>query len=336
VTDTGTADTQAGPRRWPGPELTRRIFAVGVLVQMGIVFTGGLVRLTDSGLGCPTWPQCVPGSYTPVPYQKQSFHKYIEFGNRTLTIVLVATVVACLIAAWRMRPRRRPLVLLALGGVLGVFAQAVLGGISVLTHLNPYVVAAHFLLSIVLIAVALALYERSQDAGDGPPRSLVRPEVHWLSRALVATGALVLVLGTLVTGSGPYSGDTSHTARTGLDPSQIAWVHADVVMLFVGLVVAMLIALRLTPTPETARRRAWILFGVTLAQGAVGYTQYFTGLPWLLVSLHVLGATLLWVSVLRLTYALRARDIPTSTGSLSASADAGASPLRQTTARTPQ
>jgi len=293
--------------RWPSLTLTRRIFAVGVWTQIAIVFTGGLVRLTDSGLGCPTWPQCVPGSYTPVRYQSQSFHKYIEFGNRTLTVVVVAVVLASLLAAWRMTPRRTPLVLLALGGVAGVFAQAVLGGVSVLTHLNPYVVAGHFLLSMALVAVALALYERSRDAGDGPPVPLVRQEVRWLSAALVLVGSVVLVLGTLVTGSGPHSGDGQRVARTGLDPSQIAWMHADVVMLFVGLVVAMLIALRLTSAPGPARQRAWILFGVTMAQGAIGYLQYFTGVPWMLVSLHVLGATLLWVSVLRLIYPLRAR-----------------------------
>jgi heme a synthase len=286
---------------------TRRIFAAGVVAQIVIVFTGGLVRLTDSGLGCPTWPQCVAGSYTPVPYQPQSFHKLIEFGNRMLTFVLVAVIAACVVAAWRMRPRRRPLVLLALSQVAGIMAQALLGGLSVLTHLNPYVVACHFLLSIVLVALAIALYERSGDAGDGPPVPLVRTEVRWLARVLVGVAALVLVIGTLVTGSGPHSGDGDHVARTGFNPAQVAWLHADVVMLFVGLVVAMLIATRLVSGPALARRRTWVLFGVTMAQGAIGYTQYFLGVPWTLVALHVLGATLLWAAVIRVTYSLRTR-----------------------------
>jgi heme a synthase len=304
----GRPEPQLPKDRWrPGPVLTRRIFAAGVVAQIAIVFTGGLVRLTDSGLGCPTWPQCVPGSYTPVPYQPQSFHKLIEFGNRMLTFVLVAVVVAVVLAAWRMRPRRKPLVLLALSQVVGIMAQALLGGLSVLTHLNPYVVACHFLLSIVLVALAVALYERSGDQGDGPPVPLVRTEVRWLSRVLVAVAAVVLVIGTLVTGSGPHSGDGTHVARTGFNPAQIAWLHADVVMLFVGLVVAMLLALRLVSAPRRAWQRTWVLFGLTIAQGAIGYTQYFLGVPWMLVALHVLGATLLWAAVIRVTYSLRTR-----------------------------
>ena len=296
------------------PELsqavTRRIFGAGVLAQMGIVVTGGLVRLTGSGLGCPTWPDCYGSSLVPVKNQPQSFHRWIEFGNRMLTFVLVVVVVACVYAAWRQVPRRRPLVLLAAAGVAGVFAQAVLGGLTVLTGLNPYLVAAHFLLSITLIAVAMALYERSGDAGDGPATAAVRVEAVWLVRALVAVCAVVITLGTLVTGSGPHSGDADHPARTGFDVTRISWLHADSVMLFIGLVLGTVVALRLSAAPQVANRRILVVLAVTLAQGALGYLQYFLGVPWVLVAFHVLGATALWASVLRVTYAIRTREAP--------------------------
>jgi cytochrome c oxidase assembly protein subunit 15 len=308
------------------PATTRRIFLAGVVTQMGIVVTGGLVRLTGSGLGCPDWPRCTASSLVPVKDQPQSFHKYIEFGNRTLTVVVVLVGVACIVAAWRMVPRRKPLVWLASGMLLGVFAQAVLGGLTVLSGLNPYLVSSHFLLSVVLIAAAVAVYERSFDTGDAKPVPVVRAELVWLTRALVAFGGAVIVVGTLVTGSGPHSGDAEHPARNGLDPSQIAWLHADLVMLFSGLLVAMLVAVRLSAAPAEVARRTRVVLYVTLGQGALGYLQYFTGVPWLLVAFHVLGATLLWLSVLRLSYSTRTRDLT------DAAADALAQPRAATTA----
>ena len=157
-----------------GP-VARRIFVATVLVQCGIVVTGALVRLTGSGLGCPTWPECVSGSLVPTAGQPEGIHKSIEFANRTLTFLVLAVVVAGVVVAWRQVPRRGPLVLLAAGGVVGVFGQAVLGGVTVLTGLNPSLVAAHLLLSMVLIAVAVALQQRGQDPGDGPVTALVRP-----------------------------------------------------------------------------------------------------------------------------------------------------------------
>ena len=290
-----------------GP-VTRRIFLAGIVAQVGIVVTGGLVRLTGSGLGCPTWPECVPGSYTPVREQPEGYHVYIEYGNRLLTFVVTLAVVACILAAWRHRPRRRPLVLLAAGQALGVVGQAVLGGITVLTDLHPATVAAHFLLSMVLVALAVALYERGNESGDAPPRPLVRPELRWLGRALAGLAVAVLVLGTVVTGSGPHSGDADEPARFGLDPKTMSWLHADVVLVFLGVTVSLLLALRLTDAPRRAVARAAVLLGVSLAQGAVGYVQYFTGLPEAVVALHMLGATLVWIATLRLLFALRARD----------------------------
>ncbi|MFI5099115.1 MAG: heme A synthase [Actinomycetes bacterium] len=291
----------------PAPRTRHLVYGAALVAQMAIVVTGGLVRVTASGLGCPTWPQCFEGSYVPVAGQPQSFHKLIEFGNRSLTFVLVLVVLAAIVVAWRQSPRRRPVVALASVGLVGVVAQAVIGGLSVRTDLNPYVVALHFLVSMPLIAAALAVYQRDQDAGDGPPVPLVRREVRLLAFVLVALASVVLVIGTLVTGSGPHSGDASHPARTGFDPARIAWLHADVVVLFVGLVIALLLAMHLVEAPAPARQRAWVLLGVTLAQGLVGYVQFFTGVPWLLVGVHVLGAVLVWWAVLRVPYALRRR-----------------------------
>jgi len=285
----------------------RAVFGAALLGQMVIVVTGGLVRVTESGLGCPTWPRCYEGSYVPVGGQPQSFHKLIEFGNRTLTFVLVLLVLAAVVTAWRRVPRRPPLVALAAVGLLGVVAQAVIGGLSVLSDLNPYVVALHFLASMPLVAAALATYERAADDGDGPPVPLVRSEVRTVAYVLVGLAAVVLVVGTVVTGSGPHSGDADRPARTGLDPERVAWLHADLVVLFVGLVVALLLALHLTRAPDRASRRAWVLMAVTLAQGLLGYVQFFTGVPWVLAGLHVAGAVLVWVAVLRVTYALRER-----------------------------
>ena len=241
--------------------LTRRLFIANIVAQSGIVVTGALVRLTGSGLGCPTWPDCAEGSLVPVARQAEGFHKFIEFGNRTLTFVLAVIVLACIVAAFRHTPRRRPLVLLALAGLVGVAAQAVLGGITVLTELNPYTVAAHLLVSMLLIAAAVALYERGTEDGDGPTRSLVRPELRWLAKALVALGAVVVVVGTVVTGSGPHSGDAEVVVRFGLDPRVVSWLHADLVIAFIGLTVALALGLRLTDAPRRAQRRTWFLLG---------------------------------------------------------------------------
>ena len=169
--------------------LVQRILLINLIAQTAIVVTGGLVRLTGSGLGCPTWPECVPGSYTPVPYQEQQWHKYVEFGNRMLTFALVIIAVLTFVAVWRHRPRRRPLVLLATVPFLGTVAQAVLGGITVITGLNPWSVSGHFLLSIALIAAATVLYARAKESGDGPIHLVVRPPVRALAGALVVVAA---------------------------------------------------------------------------------------------------------------------------------------------------
>ena len=275
-----------------------RILAFNLVVEVLIVVTGGLVRLTGSGLGCPTWPQCVPGSYTPVPHQAEGFHRYIEFGNRTLTSLVSVAALLAVIAVWRWADRRRELLVPAFVVLGGVGVQAVLGGVTVLTGLSPLTVAAHFLVSMVLVSAASFLYYRAQEPA-GPRTPTVHPMVERLSWVTCAGAAVVLALGTVVTGSGPHSGDADEPARLGLDPRTVSWLHADAVMLFVGLVVATWVAARLTGS-SSAPGRAWaVVFAVTLLQGVVGYTQYFTGLPWAVVVVHMLLATLLVVVLTR-------------------------------------
>jgi cytochrome c oxidase assembly protein subunit 15 len=284
--------TPAPPRR----SFLRPVLITNLVLEVGIVVTGGLVRLTGSGLGCPTWPQCVPGSFTPVPHQEQGVHKLIEFGNRTLTSVVGICAILVILAVWRWAPERRTLRRLSFLPLLGVVAQALLGGITVLTHLHPATVALHFLLSMLIVLVSALLVQRAGE-GDAVATQLVRSEVSLLARVTAGLGVVVLALGTVVTGSGPHSGDAVHPTRFGFDPRSVSWLHADAVMLFVGLVVAVLVAVRLS-TAEERPRRTWLaVLVVTLAQGLVGYTQYFTGLPEALVAVHMLGACLLVVAL---------------------------------------
>jgi cytochrome c oxidase assembly protein subunit 15 len=283
----------------------RRVLLANLILEIGIVVTGGLVRLTGSGLGCPTWPQCVPGSFTPVPHQAQGFHKLIEFGNRTLTSVVGIAALLVIFAVWRWAPGRRALRRISVLPLLGVLLQAVLGGITVLTGLNPALVAAHFLASMVLVSLSAYLLYRAGE-GDGPPTALVRPEVRFLAWVTATLGAVILVLGTMVTGSGPHSGDAA-TPRFGLDPRTISWLHADAVMLFAGLVIAVLLAVRLTASDPRPRTVWHAVLVVTVLQGLIGYTQYLTGLPEALVLVHMLGASLLAVSLTYGVLSLRRR-----------------------------
>jgi cytochrome c oxidase assembly protein subunit 15 len=293
----------------------RRIFIANLVAQIGIVVTGGVVRLTGSGLGCPTWPECVDGSIAPTQHQAESWHKYVEFGNRLLTIVLTVLALAAVAGVWRWtrtrraagRAARRAVVLLAMLPLVGTLAQAVLGGITVLTGLHPATVAAHFLVSIAIIAGCTLLVERAGEDGDTPLTRLVRPQVRWLAAALVVLALVIIVIGTVVTGSGPHAGDADANVRFPVDQRLVAWLHADAVLLFVGMQIGLLVAVSLTAAPTHLRRRSVQLFAVTLVNGAVGYSQLATGLPWLLVAIHMLLACVLWVAVLRVALATRAR-----------------------------
>jgi cytochrome c oxidase assembly protein subunit 15 len=224
-------------------------------------------------------------------------HGYIEFGNRMLTFVLTAAVVAAVVAAWRAQRRDLRLLSGALFG--GIVVQAVLGAVTVRTGLNPVTVMAHFLLSMGLIAVAAYAY----DVARGPRTAtsiVVRSEIRVGARLLVGLVAAVLFLGTVVTGTGPHSGDKNASHRLPFDLADVTHAHADLVFVLIGLTVGLLVALRATGSPATVVRRAVVLLGVELAQGLIGFTQYLTDLPVALVVLHVLGATLVWIAALRL------------------------------------
>ena len=264
-----------------------------LVFQTGIVLTGAAVRITGSGLGCPTWPECTYGSYVPVAGQAEgAFHAWIEFGNRLLTFLLLFAAVAVVIYA--IKKARRDLLWRALLQVLGIFGQGIIGGITVLTDLNPLAVASHFILSIFLIAGAVSIVARGRS-----PLVSIRPtetKVKILAHAQVLLTFVVIVIGTLVTGSGPHAGDLE-APRLKLDERAISWLHADAVIALLGVSLALLVLSEISP--ET-KRRIKIFFAVTLAQGLIGYIQYVTGLPELLVIIHVLGSTLVWIAAWRI------------------------------------
>jgi cytochrome c oxidase assembly protein subunit 15 len=282
----------AAPARWVRP-----ILIANLVGEVGIVVTGGIVRLTGSGLGCSTWPECQPGSFTPVRTPESAYHDLVEFGNRTLTGVVGVLALVSLYVVLTTWPLRRRLHAVAIGVLAGIPAQAVLGGITVLTGLNPWTVMGHFLLSMVLVALSTALVRGSRDDVSGPGELVVHPLARRLALGTSAVGAVVLLLGTIVTGSGPHSGDADRPARTGFDPRFVSWMHADAVMLFCGLVIATLVAVRITATTDEAKRAWDMVLVVTVAQGLIGYVQYFTKLPELLVLVHMLGASLLVVTL---------------------------------------
>ena len=266
--------------------------ALLLFLQSALVVTGGAVRLTGSGLGCPTWPECTPGSYTPVPHQAEpQLNVWIEFGNRLLTFVLVIASAAVIIAV--LKSKRKDLRGLAIGQFLGIFGQGILGGITVLTDLNPIPVAGHLLLSIILIAGATSLHARRY-----APAVFVKaaPLTSRISMAHVAISFIVIILGTIVTGSGPHAGD-AQAKRFDFDIRTVAWLHADVVIFLLGITFAFYVA---QGTSAHTKRAIKIFTVIALAQGAIGYVQYFTGIPEILVAAHLLGATLVWIAAWRI------------------------------------
>jgi heme a synthase len=297
-----------GPEpRWPAARRwTRAVLLANLVAQIGIVVTGGAVRLTGSGLGCSTWPQCEPGSFTPVVHEATTWHPFIEFGNRTLTGVVgvVAIAVALLVVTdtRRARPYRR----LGLVPLVGVVLQALIGGATVLLHLDPAVVGVHMLVSLGLVAVSTVLLYRSAE-GDARRRWLVPPRVRATGQALVAVAVALLALGVVVTGSGPHGGDEEVAYRFAVDPVLVAKMHAAAVWAFVAVLVTLLVGLARGAAPARARRSAAVLLAVTLAQGLIGYVQYFTGLPEVLVGVHMLGAALLTASLAWTVLTLRER-----------------------------
>lgn len=274
---------------------------LNIIVQSGIIITGAIVRVTGSGLGCPTWPDCVEGSLAPTADQAEDWHKWVEFGNRLLTFVvgLVALIVIIGALKYFKKPRRR---LLAATPLLGTVAQALLGGVTVLTGLHPLTVMAHFLLSIIIVGFSVRLWFTSSDPIRTDDRLL-----HTFSYVLPTVTFLLVAAGTLVTGSGPHSGDADITHRLPFDLKTVAWFHADILWLFLGLLITLWIVARTSRHTLTTDAQRWltVVSAMTLIQGFIGYIQFFTALPELLVILHVIGAVLVWNFVLRLSYELR-------------------------------
>ncbi len=302
--------------RAPSRRLLRGLAVASLVSNIVIVVTGGAVRLTASGLGCPTWPRCTDNSF--VVHDAMGVHGFIEFGNRMLTFVLAAVAIATWIAAMRYRPQRRSVRRIATVLALGVPAQAVLGGFTVLTDLNPYVVSLHLLLSLALISVAVVLVRRV-DEGDRPAKPTMPVPAARLAQATYAAAWVVLYVGTVVTGSGPHAGDAD-APRNGLRPAVVSQVHADLVFLLVGLTVGTLVAFLVTRAPDRAVRAAGWLLGVELAQGLIGFVQYFTDLPIVLVGAHVLGAALVvatatWMMLGTRDRGLASRQDPAVNGS---------------------
>jgi heme a synthase len=361
----------AAPVLWPSAASMRVIALSGVVATAGSIITGAAVRLSESGLGCPDWPECTRQSLVAASSRGDSLtHAWVEFGNRLFVTLVMITAVVVLVAAWRfghgaraqgataaegMRsperaaqpepgappdallraapgvspggaprpdpgvqpdrtratgPRSRAgaarpswgLIWLAAVQPAGVALQAVLGGIVVLARLDPVTVSIHFLASIVILGAAVALHARFADP-PWPPGVTPRSDLRWLSAGLVAVTGLMLAAGTVVTGTGPLAGAAS-APRYQLPLAGVTQFHADIGWLLGGLTVATLITLRAARPPAAAVRRGWLLFGLILSQGIIGYSQYFSGLPAGLVWVHVVGATLIWIAALRLFFLL--------------------------------
>ena len=264
-----------------------------LILQAGLIVTGGAVRITGSGLGCPTWPECTGNSYVPIAGQAEgTLHSWIEFGNRLLTFALFFAAIAAIIYA--IRKARKDLIWRTALQLLGILGQGILGGITVLTKLNPLSVASHFILSVFLIAGATSIVERART-----PLISIRPteiKVRVLATTQLILTFIVIVIGTLVTGSGPHAGDWK-APRLHIDHRSITWLHADAVIALLGVTLALFVLSDISP--ET-RKRIKYFFAAALVQGLIGYTQYVQGLPELLVAAHLLGSTLVWITTWRI------------------------------------
>jgi heme a synthase len=294
--------------RWtPSQRILQRAAFSSVAMSVFIVVTGGAVRLTGSGLGCETWPKC--GEDSLVATAEMGVHGAIEFGNRLLTYVLCAAVGWAIVAARSAKPARRGLSRLAWAQFWLVLANALLGGVTVLMELNPYTVAGHFLAATALLTVATVTWMRSRE-GDAAPRPLVGRPVKQLAWLVAVVSVALIVMGTVVTGAGPHAGDSSDVPRMEVDWETVARIHSALAWAVVALTLAIWFVLRAFDGPAGPRARVRELLIVLLAQGGIGYAQYLTELPEVLVGLHMLGSTLMWIAVVRLLLSLRERGLP--------------------------
>lgn len=290
----------------------RRITEVALVLLVAIVVTGAGVRLTGSGLGCTDWPKCTETTFTP----SSDIYARIEFANRLITGLVSAAVAAAVLGSLRLRPRRRDLVWLSWGLVAGVVGQIVLGGLVVLSHLDPWLVQGHFVLSMVLVGNAMVLRHRAGRPAGFRSHPIVTPALARWAWVVVGLAIVVLLTGTLVTGSGPHSGHNEaepgagreaqleaarEVQRLPLEVHDAARIHGATMIVFLGALVWVLVQLRRHHQGSEPLRRAgsWLLT-VLLLQAGLGYAQYFSGVPPMLVALHVLGASLVWIAALHL------------------------------------
>ncbi|NKY22362.1 COX15/CtaA family protein [Cellulomonas denverensis] len=284
---------------------TRPVLIANLIAQIAIVVTGGAVRLTGSGLGCSTWPQCEPGHFTPKFHEALTIHPYIEFGNRTLTGVLGVIALLVAIVVWTRRDRVASYRWLGFAPLIGVLAQAVIGGITVRVDLHPGWVSTHFLVSMLLIVTSAILLDRSAE-GDGAPRPVVGTWSRRLAPVFAVLLGVVLVLGAITTGAGPHSGDDEIAYRFAIDPLLMARVHAAAVWLFTAVLVTLLVLNRRAPRPVP--RLGMTVAVLVVLQGVIGYVQVATDLPILLVVLHMAAAGMLTAGSTRYLMSFRVRD----------------------------
>jgi cytochrome c oxidase assembly protein subunit 15 len=288
-------------RRPLAPATYRAVTAAALVALVVIVVSGAAVRLTGSGMGCPTWPTCEDGSLA--PRGATGAHGWIEFLNRTFTGLVSVAVALAVLGARRRLPYRPDLTRLAWGLVAGVFAQVLLGGLVVVLHVTPIAVAGHYLVSAALVANAVVLHHRAGEP-DGDRRApLATPGVLRGARAVVGLAGLVLVSGTLVTGSGPHSGDDA-ADRLPFAVVTVARVHSATVWVFLAVVLLVLRRVHAGDADPSVVGRGRVLVGAIAAQGALGYAQYAAGVPEAMVAAHVLGSVLVWVAALRFHLAL--------------------------------
>lgn len=296
------------------PSTYRRITLVALVALVAIIVTGAAVRLTDSGLGCTDWPTCQSDTLVP----RWEYHQMVEGVNRFFTGVVSVAIAVAVLGSLARKPRRTDLTRLSLGLVAGVVGQIVLGGLTVLFNLWPPLVMGHFLLSLTLVTCGLNLHERAGwpevPAPDRPGwavalprRPAPAPAVATLGRWLLVAGFIVVLTGTMVTGTGPHGGDPD-ADRLPFDILQVARIHGISMIVFLAITLVTLLQLRRAAAPDTTQRAGTTLVTVLVAQAAVGYAQFFSGVPPVLVGIHVLGATLVWMAVVHLW--LRLRPVP--------------------------
>ncbi|WP_240761037.1 heme A synthase [Mycolicibacterium sp. CR10] len=297
----------------PSLRIQRIVAAAVVLTQGGIAVTGAIVRVTASGLGCPTWPQCFPGSFTPVPHAEVAgIHQAVEFGNRLLTFLVVLTAAAAVVVVTRAR-RRREVLLYAWLMPASTVAQAVIGGITVLTGLLWWTVAIHLLASMTMVWVAVLLYVKIGEPDDGIPQRRVPKPLRQLTFLSGVALSAVLVTGTMVTGAGPHAGDKSLDSpvpRLGLDIVMLVYRHSSLVTAYLALLIGLGFALLAVRAPRPVTVRLVVLVVLVCLQGMVGTVQFYTGVPAALVAVHVAGAAICTAATAALWASMRERTEP--------------------------